>query len=253
MRGRRSGFTLIELLVVIAIIAILAAILFPVFARARDSAKRAQCSQNLQQIGFAYRLYLADYNDFYPSVHFGANLFLIEPYLRNRKDKTYLNGQVSGPKKAMTVWLCPSAPPDMFYLVRDTYWTSLGQQPPWRRYSTSNEQPVFCSYVVNRGVTTQWYTGTQKPASANEARRQSKMVLFFEGVYNHPDRDSGLGTCPTATHPEDGLAEMTGFYPKHRDSYIAATHGDGSNFLYADGHVMFETSPPTGDTAWRIR
>jgi prepilin-type N-terminal cleavage/methylation domain-containing protein len=60
----RRGFTLIELLVVIAIIAILAAILFPVFARARDRAKRLNCVSNLKQIGTAINTYANDYDDY---------------------------------------------------------------------------------------------------------------------------------------------------------------------------------------------
>ena len=64
--GRRAGFTLIELLVVIAIVAILAAILFPIFARARDSAKLAMCTSNLHQIGQSIIMYLDDYNGCYP-------------------------------------------------------------------------------------------------------------------------------------------------------------------------------------------
>src|SRR5438067_7411849 len=65
-RGR-PAFTLIELLVVIAIIAILAAILFPVFARARESARRSTCLSNLRQLGTATMMYLQDYDDTYPS------------------------------------------------------------------------------------------------------------------------------------------------------------------------------------------
>ncbi len=62
----RRGFTLIELLVVIAIIAILAAILFPVFARARAKAREAQCKANLKQLGLAFEMYASDYDGFYP-------------------------------------------------------------------------------------------------------------------------------------------------------------------------------------------
>ena len=65
MTGRK-GFTLIELLVVIAIIAILAAILFPVFARAREKARAAQCMSNLKQLGLAIEMYSSDYDDRYP-------------------------------------------------------------------------------------------------------------------------------------------------------------------------------------------
>jgi len=62
----RRGFTLIELLVVIAIIAILAAILFPVFAQAREQARSISCLSNQKQIGTACMMYLQDYDEVYP-------------------------------------------------------------------------------------------------------------------------------------------------------------------------------------------
>jgi prepilin-type N-terminal cleavage/methylation domain-containing protein/prepilin-type processing-associated H-X9-DG protein len=62
-RRERTGFTLIELLVVIAIIAILAAILFPVFARARENARRSSCQSNLKQIGLGAQMYAQDYDE----------------------------------------------------------------------------------------------------------------------------------------------------------------------------------------------
>ena len=64
---RRSGFTLIELLVVIAIIAILAAILFPVFAQAREKARQSACLSNTRQIGTALSMYIQDYDEMTPS------------------------------------------------------------------------------------------------------------------------------------------------------------------------------------------
>jgi len=65
---KRPGFTLIELLVVVAIIAVLAALLFPVYAGAKGLGRRAKCQHNLQQIGRAFQLYLSDYADCYPNL-----------------------------------------------------------------------------------------------------------------------------------------------------------------------------------------
>ena len=64
---KRSGFTLIELLVVIAIIAILAAILFPVFARAREQGRKSTCSSNMHECGIAVTTYIGDYDSTLPS------------------------------------------------------------------------------------------------------------------------------------------------------------------------------------------
>ena len=106
MKNNR-GFTLIELLVVIAIIAILAAILFPVFAQARDKARSASCLSNEKQIGLGLMMYTQDYDDTYPTaymyknntattnggsaggyIHFSA---MVQPYIKSDK-----------------IWVCPS-------------------------------------------------------------------------------------------------------------------------------------------------
>src|SRR5688572_25991714 len=73
MKGwAKRGFTLIELLVVIAIIAILAAILFPVFAKARESARKATCQSNLKQLGLAFGMYKQDFDERWPQNETGG-------------------------------------------------------------------------------------------------------------------------------------------------------------------------------------
>ncbi len=81
----RKGFTLIELLVVIAIIAILAAILFPVFARAREKARQASCSSNLKQLTLGVLMYLGDHDEMFPGYRDGYASWemLIMPYVKN--------------------------------------------------------------------------------------------------------------------------------------------------------------------------
>jgi len=143
MLGRRKGFTLIELLVVIAIIGILAAMLFPVFARARESARKTQCLSNVKNIAMAYQMYLADYDRFTAGEHrqevidyFGcscgctlrfksANPYLQEPvvldeYIKNRE-----------------VWKCPSARNTATFQIMNPFLNSKGTDDWFLRYKES--------------------------------------------------------------------------------------------------------------------
>lgn len=87
-RGFTRGFTLAEMLIVVAIIAVLAAIMFPVFARARESARRASCLSNVRQLGMSFQQYFQDYDEQFPLL--GKNgaaetswFFTLQPYIKS--------------------------------------------------------------------------------------------------------------------------------------------------------------------------
>lgn len=105
---RKFGFTLIELLVVIAIIAILAAILFPVFAQAREKARAISCLSNSKQIGTAQMMYLQDFDETFGTAwgENATNHFItgLQPYIKNSF------GVITNPASATGAWQCPNAP-----------------------------------------------------------------------------------------------------------------------------------------------
>jgi len=143
MRVRKRGFTLIELLVVIAIIGILAAMVFPVFARARESARKAVCLSNVKNIALAIQMYLADNNDTLPP---GENRAEIADYFMSLSGESECPDQPWGQNpylrwpvvldeyiKNRDVWRCPSAKiqgavpwvwgiPDWFAQAQTTGW-----------------------------------------------------------------------------------------------------------------------------------
>lgn len=125
---RRTGFTLIELLVVIAIIAILAAILLPVFARARENARKATCQNNLKQIMSGIMQYVQDYDENWPYARWNGGTTLglhwmdsTAPYIKSRN-----------------VWRCPSAAQNV---ARDS-----GSWPAWNGTGGPNQS---CYYGWN--------------------------------------------------------------------------------------------------------
>lgn len=251
------GFTLIELLVVIAIIAVLAAILFPVFTTARDRAKASKCQAQMKQIGEGFAMYLNDYSNRWPSTDYGAHIFLLEPYLRQARFSqatgadTSTNRNTAAKEPYVTVWLCPSAPKDMFYIVKENHWGS--GNGPWRRFGINQSYlKVNHSYVVNNDVAGGGEgMGTRM---ASEMPRPSKTVLMGECCYWR-ERIAGLGSASTALHPSSDKEEVTGFGNRTRgcwcrcdvqgsQSQLHPRHSGGANFLWADGHIGLEHQVP---------
>ena len=109
-KNRKAGFTLIELLVVIAIIAILAAILFPAFARARENARRSSCQSNLKQIGLGIAQYTQDYDERYPIHTDGQET---DNFMTTTSENTFRSTQPY--LKSTQLLVCPSSVDDTSY------------------------------------------------------------------------------------------------------------------------------------------
>ncbi|MCX6343327.1 MAG: prepilin-type N-terminal cleavage/methylation domain-containing protein [Fimbriimonadales bacterium] len=189
MKSFKKGFTLIELLVVIAIIAILAAILFPVFAQAKEAAKKTACLSNLKQIGTAANIYLTDSDDVIMPWTTGANpggaaspnafvlsfmyQGILNPYIKNGAN--FQNGNLNG------VWQCDSVK-SLLSSFSNTYGyniyglggystTCLGD-PSWPSCNTRSAATwgSFANPIYNR------------PANVGEIERVSETIMFTDGA-----------------------------------------------------------------------
>jgi prepilin-type N-terminal cleavage/methylation domain-containing protein/prepilin-type processing-associated H-X9-DG protein len=171
-RSRGKGFTLIELLVVIAIIAILAAILFPVFAQARESARKTSCLNNCKQFGTALAMYTQDWDGWYPLAwfDFGENGFDVAlwPYIKSKG-----------------VYACPSNP------VTPSNWKGyyMGALP--RTYSLNGDLTARVVKGLRAGVNE---ASVQYPASTillteiRDTRKSSKIGPEHE-IFNANKND----------------------------------------------------------------
>ncbi|MES2463032.1 MAG: DUF1559 domain-containing protein [Armatimonadota bacterium] len=215
---RRAAFTLIELLVVIAIIAILAAILFPVFAQAREKARQTSCGSNLKQIGLGVMQYSQDYDEVYPLTRNGTatigtggttwGLWKINIY-------PYL--------KSVNIYACPSGVAS----VEGTYTLPGGQVLKFaENYSYGGNEYVF----ANGGAT------TIVPVSQADLGQVSIMGMLADSTYatwNNPSRLVNANTPPDQFPPNGAIP----FTPNPQ----WARHQLGTNIMYADGHTKWQS------------
>lgn len=202
----RSAFTLIELLVVIAIISILAAILFPVFAQAREKARQTTCLSNEKQIGLAILQYVQDYDETMP---FGGWNPIKAP---DNTDSCYSWRYTVQPYvKNAGVFLCPS-----YERPQEPLWSPCGgtQSMDWR-------VGIRRSYAGIHSWAHQDFA--RAGLKIAEIPRPAGLIMVMESRYEYPD----LGTW-TLPWTSDWITRGKGAYTSHNGK---------SNWLFYDGHV----------------
>lgn len=214
MRNQRRGFTLIELLVVIAIIAILAAILFPVFAKARERAKATTCINNEKQIGIALTQYSSDYDENYPPERVATNggWNLGNPTWKDALDPLI---------KSKDVWLCPS--------------NQFAWAPTKSGNTRGDENGRFPrSYAYNGEIFYKTASDQTKAVALAKFKNPSGTILFTETRAIYSDLPAYSG---------GPVWEQTAFIAPtmpgaKRGSGAFNVHSGMINFIFADTHVQ---------------
>lgn len=238
--GRRTGFTLIELLVVIAIIAILAAILFPVFAKARERAKMTACLSNTQQMAKALHMYTEDNDD-----HLMYNPYYTTDYPNAAKDKqanfiVCLEPYV----KSTEVWACPSInlKPSTTYTPHRTYYVHPDYPIDLTKYKNIGYGYNECA--IGWGGRTQTPgSGKGSPASISKMKSPSEIGIFGDGEFPY---SYGIwiknGGYAGAIGSYDGTGYVYWPWSKPTSTswyYGLVRHMGGNNFAFVDGHAAY--------------
>jgi prepilin-type N-terminal cleavage/methylation domain-containing protein/prepilin-type processing-associated H-X9-DG protein len=220
----KRAFTLIELLVVIAIIAILAAILFPVFARARENARRASCMSNLKQIGLGIMMYVQDYDEKYPFSLMRSNGTL-SPAGTGPSTTSWIWYQTLQPyTKSFQVFVCPSGNPNYTADPYDgNYGTNTLIMP-----DTATTPIVAISQSAIQSVSTTYLAMDAGPYQVGYGNATFPQNAFWYTP----------GACgPTGIgNPSAGPVYLSGF---SLSDCQTGRHLGGVNMAFADGHVKW--------------
>lgn len=234
-QSRKKAFTLIELLVVIAIISILAAILFPVFARARENARRASCQSNLKQLGLGVMMYVQDYDEMYPR-SLALTTETPQPGGYSWNAGTWFWQQILYPyTKSFQVTMCPSAPvvpynasgkPVPFYgnYGANVMVLAYGTAPVVAMASLQSAATTYM--LMDSGVYTMGVGNMTTPHSIN-LPNGPYWYLPGTGPGSMDNLTKG-GTAWTAL----GLDNMD-------KDFASGRHFGGVNVAFADGHVKW--------------
>ncbi len=264
---RRSAFTLIELLVVIAIIAILAAILFPVFAQAREKARSISCLSNLKQLGTSLQMYVQDYDELFPYAGWRSDG---SPHVGTLPDGRTYHGyvlwelQLYPYSKNKQIFACPSDSNPQGDLI--TGWNDMAVNPVGDDNWWGKCWPM--SYGINEDINWPPFDRAQAPvplASVNYPAQTYFLadimtdypVGFGSETYDGKDPAEG-GVLKKGPYVGDtfnrvrlsrgtacpGVVDAGGnpYLQQGYDPHPCARHQNGNNFTYADGHAKWENN-----------
>ena len=255
MKHTHKGFTLIELLVVIAIIAILAAILFPVFAKARERAQQSACLSNTKQIGLGLMQYVEDNDGGFPC----------NPYERSAPHTRLWFHCLMPYSKTADIFQCPTHKG-----IPGTY--SPSKVDPNRMLHTGYD--VVAGPVPANPVVTAWYTSevpavsygynevvigaiNGRPMKVGSLKAPAEIALFGDNTYFYSyETELDAKGNPTAPHLVP-LTKVSYWYSGSKqtgDEYFGKPmHGRGNLFVFADGHAQFveRTGPENGYGAYK--